>query len=113
MKKTTVFMLVAVLAAAGSVSAQQSDVVIQLMRGERAAIAVPDLRGAGGAAPLMGTLNATLFADLQESGLFRMVPKSMYPVEVPQRPQDFVPPGPPRKRGGTPVRRGPWLTDWS
>lgn len=113
MKKTTVFMLVAVLAAAVSVSAQQSDVVIQLMRGERAAIAVPDLRGAGGAAPLMGTLNATLFADLQESGLFRMVPKSMYPVGVPQRPQDFVPPGPPRKRGGKPVRRGPWLTDWS
>jgi TolB protein len=92
---------------------QQSDMLIKLTQGERATIAVPDFRGAGAAQPLMGALNATLFSDLQESGLFRMAPKSLYPTEVPQRPQDFVPPVPPARRGAPPVRRGPWLTDWS
>src|SRR5688572_11717083 len=42
----------------------------------------------------------------------------MYPVEIPQRPQDFRPPAAPAKpvrKGQTPqpVRQGPWLTDWS
>jgi len=92
---------------------QQSDMLIKLTQGERATIAVPDFRGAGATQPLMGALNATLFSDLQESGLFRMAPKSLYPTEVPQRPQDFVPPAPPARRGAPPVRRGPWLTDWS
>ncbi len=115
MKKIIVLLQLTVLATIcpGKASAQQSDVIIRLMQGERAAIAVPDLRGAGGAAAYMNDLNATLFADLQESGLFQMVPKSMYPVNVPQRPQDFVPPASPRKRGRKPVSRGPWLTDWS
>jgi TolB protein len=98
---------------AGALSAQQSDIRIKLTQGGGAAIAVPDMRGAGAAAPLARFLNETLFSDLQESGLFRMVPKSMYPLEVPQRPQDFVAPDPPRKPGAPPVRKGPWLTDWS
>ena len=76
-------------------------------------IAVPDLRGAGPSGQLARFINETLFSDLQESGLFSMAPKSMYPLEVPQRPQDFVPPEPPRKAGAPPVRKGPWLTDWS
>ena len=101
------------LAAFTALQGQQSDVVIQLMQGERAAIAVPDFRGSGSAQTLMGSLNQTLFGDLQECGLFRMAPKSMYPMEVPQRPQDFVPPAPPSRRGEPPQRRGPWLTDWS
>lgn len=112
MKKTIVF-AAALAAAALILGSQQSDVLIKLTQGERAAIAVPDFRGAGATAPLMGALNATLFSELQQSGLFRMVPKSLYPLEVPQRPQDFVPPGPPPARGGAPQRRGPWLTDWS
>ncbi len=113
MKTTTRLAWLALLGAALTLTAQQSDVLIKLTQGERAAIAVPDLRGAGGAAGLMGDLNETLFRDLQESGLFRMVPKSLYPLEVPQRPQDFVPPRPPRRKGGQPTRQGPWLTDWS
>lgn len=112
MKKLTLF--AAIFAAAALIlGSQQSDVLIKLTQGERAAIAVPDFRGTGATAPLMGALNATLFSELQQSGLFRMVPKSLYPLEVPQRPQDFVPPGPPAARGGAPQRRGPWLTDWS
>ena len=113
MKKITLLTILAVFGAVFTAHAQQSDVVIQLMQGDRATIAVPDLRGGGAAEPMMGTVNGTLFSELQESGLFRMAPKSMYPMEVPQRPQDFVLPGPPQRAGEEPVRRGPWLTDWS
>jgi len=93
--------------------AQQPDILIKLTQGERPAIALPDFRGSGAAAPLMEVFNRTLFTQIQESGLFRMVPKSLFPLEIPQRPQDFVPPGPPPRPGAPPVRRGPWLTDWS
>jgi TolB protein len=72
----------------------------------RPVIAVPDLRGNGNAQANMDTFNRTLFTDLQDSGVFRMSPKSMYPVEVPQRPQDFRPP----VNG---QRQGPWFSDWS
>lgn len=114
MNRTSLTLIVAaVVALVGPLGAQQSDIMIKLTQGERAAIAVPDLRGAGAAGPLAGFINETLFSDLQESGLFRMAPKSMYPVEAPQRPQDFVPPEPPRRAGAPPVRKGPWLTDWS
>jgi len=67
----------------------------------------------------MDAFNRTLFDDLDSSGLFQMVPKSMYPLDTPQRPQDFRPPVLPatRPRRGAPppepVRQGPWLTDWS
>ena len=113
MKKSILLPLLMALAGAVVIPGQQSDVVIRLMQGERASIAVPDLRGADAAAVLMDEVNRTLFSELQDSGVFRMAPKSMYPTEVPQRPQDFVPPAPPARRGGQPVRRGPWLTDWS
>jgi TolB protein len=109
MKKLTLLLLLAALCAAVT-QAQQSDIVIKLFGAERATIAIPDLRGAEGAAPLAGAINSTLFSELQASGLFRMAPKSMYPSEIPQRPQDFIPPA---IQGGQPVRRGPWLTDWS
>jgi TolB protein len=42
-----------------------------------------------------------------------MVPKSLYPLQVPQQPQDLKPPRPARRRGERPVSQGPWLTDWS
>lgn len=89
---------------------QQSDIIIKLVGGTIPVIAVPDVRATGAAQPHMDAFNQTLFADLQDSGLFRMAPKSMYPLEVPQRPQDFRPPTgtPPRQQ-----RQGPWLTDWS
>ncbi|HXG34467.1 MAG TPA: hypothetical protein VNJ11_13965 [Bryobacteraceae bacterium] len=103
----------AVLVIAGQ---QQSDIIIKIVKGERAAIAVPDFRGTGEAQRLMAVFNETLYRDLESSGLFRMVPKSMYPLETPQRPQDFREPlVKPAPRGGRPevIRRGPWLTDWS
>jgi TolB protein len=112
----------AVLAAIALVAvaiAQQSDVLIKIQRQQRAAIALPDFRGSGDAQKFMDAFNQTLSGDLDSSGLFRMVPKTMFPVEIPQRPQDFVPPAaaavPQPKGGATPqtTRRGPWLTDWS
>jgi TolB protein len=108
-----------ILAAALALAAQQSDVLIKITRGERTAIAVPDFRGSGDAQKFMDAFNQTLFGDLDSSGLFRMVPKTMYPLETPQRPQDFRPPlmpTAPARKGAPPpqpVRQGPWLTDWS
>ena len=116
-KQAGVYLAVLLLVAV--VAAQQSDVLIKITQGERTAVAVPDFRGSGEAQQFMDAFNQTLYNDLDTSGLFRMVPKSMYPLETPQRPQDFRPPlapEPSKKRGAPPpqpVRQGPWLTDWS
>ncbi|MGE5568856.1 MAG: hypothetical protein ACM3S5_07450 [Rhodospirillales bacterium] len=117
MTKKTVWIGSCVAAAVLVLAAQ--DVRIELSKGDRAAIAVPDLRGAGEAQQYMNVFNQTLWSDLEGSGLYRMAPKSMYPLQVPQRPEDFRPPVMPAKptqRGAPPPRpvsRGPWLTDWS
>lgn len=105
-------LIVMVAAAALLAVAQQSDVLIKITSQERASMAVTDFRGTGEAQRFMDVFNRTLYNDLESAGLFRMAPKSMYPLETPQRPQDFRPPASPQK-GGPPVRQGPWLTDWS
>jgi len=114
-RKTTIVLFP--LAALLALTAQQSDVIIKLTKGERAVIALPDLRGAGDAQRFMDAFNQTLWNDLEASGLFRMAPKSLYPLEVPQRPEDFRPPLPSApSRAGVPQpprRQGPWLSDWS
>lgn len=108
---------IAVAATAGTLAAQQSEMIIKLTNGELPVIAVPDFRGSGDAQRYMDTFNGTLFSDLQDSGMFKMAPKSMYPTDVPQQPSDFKPPTMPTRvrRGATPqpIRNGPWLTDWS
>ncbi len=106
------------LAVATACAAQQADILVKLTGGERAAIAIPDFRGAGDAQKVMETFNRTLWNDVSAPGLFKMAPKSMYPLQVPQQPQDFKPPlpAPAARRGApppTPIRQGPWLTDWS
>ena len=85
-KLFTFLLLCAVLALA-----QQSNIVIKLIGQEKPAIAVPDLRGAGAAQAFMGAFNSTLYSDLESSGYFTMAAKSMYPLQIPQRPQDFRP----------------------
>jgi TolB protein len=103
------------------ITAQQpggSDIIGRITSGERPAMAVIDFRGAGDAQPLMNGFNATLWDELANSGMFKMVAKSVYPLDVPQRPQDFKPPSAPLapRRGqppSPPIRTGPWLTDWS
>ncbi|HTQ53226.1 MAG TPA: hypothetical protein VMI94_02135 [Bryobacteraceae bacterium] len=97
-------------------AAQDSDVIIKLQGGARPGIAVPDLRGSGAAQPLMNAFNETLYNDLDGSGLFKMVPKSMYPLQVPQQPSDFrAQPAQQYTRPGEQPRNGGglWLSDWS
>jgi len=93
----------------------QPDIKLSASTSERAAIAVADMRGTGDAQRNMDTFNSTLWDELQNAGILKMVAKSVYPLEVPQRPQDFKPPTVPAnaRRGTPPARNGPWLTDWS
>jgi TolB protein len=74
--------------------------------GQKPNIAVPDFRGAGDAQGLMNTFNGTLWTELQNSGQLKMIPKTSYPLTVPQQPGDFRPPVNGRSAG-------PWLSDWS
>ena len=119
MTKKTFAISLGAAAATLLAAAQQSDIIIKLTQGEKTAIAVPDLRGSGEAQQFMGAFNQTLWNDLETSGLFKMVSKSLYPTQIPQTPQDFRPPVMPQgrvRRGAPPpqpVYQGPWLTQWS
>jgi len=88
--------------------AQDNQVVIHIVGAQKPVMAVPDLRGSGAAQNVMGAFNETLFNDLSNSGLFTMAPKAMYPLQVPQRPEDFRQP----TRPGTSMG-GLWFTDWA
>lgn len=112
MNKKIHFAAFCTLAAVLVMTAQQSDILIKITGGQRASIAVPDFRGTGAAQAHMDAFNETLFSDLETSGLFRMVPKTMFPLEIPQRPQDFLPPQP---RAAQPARQhyGLHLEDWA
>lgn len=93
MKKKKLGLLLAILCFSGpALLAQSSDVRAFINKsGSVPNLAVVDFRGSGGAQPVMGTFNGTLYTDLQTSGLFKMVPKSFYPLQNPQRPEDLRP----------------------
>ena len=115
MKNKTLWTVFGAVAAV-ALAAQQSDVIIKLSSQEKAALAVPDLRGSGAAQQYMGVFNETLWSDLQSAGIFKMVPKSLYWTQVPQQPQDFRP-QPAGVQRGTPANTRPngqglWLSDW-
>ena len=74
--------------------------------GQKPVIAVPDFRGAGAAQANMAVFNQTLFSQLQDSATFKMAPKTVYPLRVPQQPTDFREPVNGQSQGA-------WLTDWS
>lgn len=110
--KTKIFLLVAlaVMLATGALmlSGQQPNFTgIIKGEGQTLRLAVPDFRGAGAAQPLMNTFNTTLWDELDASGVLTLVAKSVYPLNVPQRAEDFVPTN---ARG---YMNGLWLTDWS
>ncbi len=68
--------------------AAQGNVVIDINGpGGKGSMAVPDFRGSGDAQKFMGTFNQTLWNELDQSGAFRMVPKTSYPLQVPQMPR--------------------------
>jgi TolB protein len=117
MNKTALFLIAGLVLLVLALSAQDP-ITIKIIGGQKPVIAIPDFRGSGEAQQFMNTFNEVLFRDVETSGMFKMAAKSMFPVEVPQRPQDFRPPAAPAqppRRGQTPqpVRQGPWLTDWS
>ncbi|MGD0014725.1 MAG: hypothetical protein ABSD56_09905 [Bryobacteraceae bacterium] len=87
MRKKTVSIGLAAVVAALVLVAQESDVLIIIKKGERTSIAVPDLRGSGEAQQYMDAFNQTLWSDLEGSGIFKMTPKSLYWLRVPQTPQ--------------------------
>lgn len=109
MKKSLLFSLFC-FAASAALGQQGADIVGRIVGGQKAVIAIPDLRGAGRAATSINVFNETLFSDIQSAGVFKMAPKSMFPVNVPQRPEDFRKPlqYDPNNRS-----RAPWLQDWS
>ena len=88
-----------------------------ISQGDQPVIAVPDFRGTGDAQKFMAVFNQTLWDQLAGSGVLKMAAKSVYPLQVPQQPEDFKPPTQiaPLRRGDPPRMQsnGPWLTDWS
>jgi TolB protein len=75
-------------------------------------IAVPDFRASGAAGPLIATFNSTVAKDLLDSPLVNFVPKTSYPLQIPQQPSDLVGGvAPPSSRAVTP--QGNRLSDWS
>ena len=109
MKKAVIFVILAIVAV---LVVMAQDVKLQITgQGEKGAIAVPDFRGAGAAQQFMGTFNRVLWDALNDSGAFRMVPKTSYPLAVPQQPSDW--------RAEQPGTRPPAnelglrLSDWS
>jgi TolB protein len=88
----TLTVLGAALACVFLLSAQQDVTTIHIQKGEKIVIAVPDMRGTGAAQQYMDVFNKTLWDELDNSGAFRLVPKTSYPLNLPQQPTDFKPP---------------------
>jgi TolB protein len=75
-------------------------------------IAVTDFRASGGAADLISAFNRTVQSDLEGSPLINFVPKTLYPLQVPQQPSDLQA-GVAAPAPGAVNPQGNRLTDWS
>lgn len=116
--KRAIWVVIGVFGLLLALVAQQSDITIKIWEGQRPAMAVADFRGSGAAQGVMAAFNQTLWDDLEGSGLFKMVPRTSYPVQTPQQPSDFREPPPPQPvRRGRPAQpasgNGFWLRDWA
>ena len=75
-------------------------------------IAVPDFRASGGASELIASFNSTVRSDLESSPLINFVPKTLYPLQIPQQPSDLqAGTAPTSARATNP--QGSRLSDWS
>jgi TolB protein len=83
------------------------DATLRIQEAQRPVLAVPDLRGDGQAQPFMGAFNDALWNDLDGSGYFKMVPKTMYPKANPQQASDWRPASAAQNGSGLA------MTDWS
>ena len=88
-RKSTLLLLLFSAATAAVIFAQDINIWIS-GQGGKPALAVIDFRGSG-VQQLMAAFNSTLFSDLESSGLFDMKPKSVFPLNNPQRPEDLRP----------------------
>ncbi len=88
--------------------AQQPAATLTIVKGDRPSIAIPDLRGSGDAAKFMDKFNETLWSEVENSGVLKMSPKSMYPLKVPQQPGDIKAPASATENLG-----GLGLKDWA
>jgi TolB protein len=82
---------VASLIALGALVGQDRIIIELLGKGGKGVMAVPEMRGTGAAQQFMPVFNQTLWDELDGSGLFRMAPRTSYPLNVPQRPEDWMP----------------------
>jgi TolB protein len=74
-------------------------------------VAVTDFRATGAAQQFMSTFNSTVQSDLQSSPLVKFVPKTEYPLQVPQTPTDLQ--TTPAPNNGQPINpNGLRVTDW-
>lgn len=102
-----------IFAGLGWLAAQQQEIqgTIQKNPG-KPLVAVTDFRATGAAGSYIGAFNSTVVSDLQSSPLLNLVPKTMYPLDIPQQASDLIAGvAPPSARPVTP--RGKRLTDWS
>src|SRR5271165_5271512 len=83
--------------------AQDINIVVS-KEGDRPRMAIPDFRGSGEAQTFMGAFNQTLWADMEGSGLLKLAPKTMYPLNIPQQPADFQQPSAPEAPATPPAR---------
>ena len=94
-----------------AMAAPQGNVRIELNKPGAIALAVADMRGTGAAQPVMSAFNTTLYDDLRGSGLFKLVPKGILPLNTPQQPSDFK--GVTNPAAGGQGSAGYFLSDWS
>jgi TolB protein len=106
--KRYLFLLSILTVGAGAIGAQNKDITGTVEKSGKPSIAIPDFRGSGAAQGFMETFNATLFAEVQNSSIFTMVPKTFMPLQIPQQPGDL-------KRATEPGTKGNgfYMSDWS
>ncbi len=103
--KLLMIVLLGLLLAAGALvlTGQDANFNIKILNDQTLLkLAVPDFLGSGDAAKLMQVFNDTLWKEIDGGGVVKLVGKGVYPLTVPQRPEDFLPPAGRSK-----------LTDWS
>jgi len=92
-RKTVLIAILSVIVLSSvAVDGQQGRITDKIIgTGGKPAIAAPSFRASGAAQPFMDAFNSTLYSDLENSGLFDMKPKSVYPLNNPQQPSDLRP----------------------
>ena len=66
---------------ASLLTGQQKEITGVITSAERPAIAITDMRGAGDAQKYMDTFNATLWSEVSNAGILKMIGKGFYPTD--------------------------------